>query len=110
MREDRVDAPDAEHFGAGALAAAVAELCDLARADPDGLDRCDQIMQRFEKTALDRRQRASSVSALHLAVNKRMPVCAAKAHVNARLTQRMMTLQREGRFDASTNARLAFSR
>lgn len=110
MREDQIDASDTENFGVGALAATIAELCDLARSDPDGLDRCDQIMQRFEKTASDRRQRASSVSALYMAVNKRMPVCAAKAHVNARLTERMITLQSEGRFDASTNVRLDFSR
>lgn len=110
MREDDADLSNAENFGAGALASAVAELCELARSDDaDAFDRCDMIVRRFEDGAANRRHRASSVSALHFAVRNRMPGGAAKTYVDACLADRLRTLRREGRFDASANARIAFS-
>lgn len=110
MREDEADQCTPENFGTSALALTVAELCELARSDcADALDRCDLIVRRFENGTVSRRHRASSVSALHFAVRNRMPDGAAKAYVDACLVDRLKKLQREGRFEASSNARVAFS-
>lgn len=102
--------PEAENHTVNALASAVAELCRVAQdGSRPSLERCDQIVERFQASALDRRHRASSITALHLAIRNRMPGGAAKSHVDASLTRLLASLQGEGRFDAAENNRRAFS-
>lgn len=99
-----------ENFGVSALASALVELCDLAASGtPDTLGRCDAIIERFEEQTLDRRHRASSMSALQLAIRNRMPAGPAKTHIQQRLDERLERLKREGRFEGAANRRASFS-
>ncbi|RXF67945.1 hypothetical protein [Hansschlegelia zhihuaiae] len=101
---------DTEGLSFGALGRAVAELRELAgQPTPDALKRCDSVVGQLDAQAIDRRHRASSMRALQLAVLNRMPTGQVKAHVEARLSAILKSIEHEGRFDASTRQRSAFS-
>ena len=110
MSENDTPGSSTDAAGAGALAATLAELCGLAGDRPaDAIKRCDMIVRRFGESALDRRQRASSISALHLAIRNRMPGGPIKSHVDTHLAGLIDSLRREGRYDGLSARRSGFS-
>ena len=78
-------------------------------ASNDALARCDIVVERLDAQSINRRHRTSSLKALSLAVQNRMPAGRAKAHVMSRLTDLLAGIENEGRFDASSRLRAGFS-
>lgn len=108
----RVDADGDRTEGAvaSALAETVARLCAEGRSgSPGALERCERIIDGFGAVSPDRRQRASSMTALRLAIGNRMPAGAAKRHVDQVLFDQLADLQKEGRYDAGLRGRRSFS-
>lgn len=105
-----VDEDRADGAVAPALAETVARLCAEGRdGSADALERCARIIDVFEAVSADRRQRASSMTALRLAISNRMPAGAAKRHVDEILFDQLAALRREGRYDGSLRRRQGFS-
>lgn len=105
-----VEAEHAEGAVAPALAETIARLCNEGRnVSADALERCERIIEDFGAVSPDRRQRASSMTALRLAIGNRMPSGFAKRHVDQILLDQIAELQREGRYDVNLRRRRGFS-